>query len=289
MVSTLTARSTSSTEMVPIAEERRPAKGYTSGPHWHCALMFTRQVQSAHISKSSANSAEGGAAPSCEVKMAVCWPKCIFLSHSIGSWMLSYGAMGITGPNCSAVHNCISAVTGYRTVGAKSVRSQCAPPDPAFSTCAPFATASSVNCFRKSVPVHAIGVTLFFPKGRPTDRPPMAAQNFWLNVSAILRWAMMSLMAVHRWPLKDVLPARHSFTARSMSASGITMAKFFASRDNRFFKRCGCGCALTSASAAFEEPMKAKISTSPDSMQGGIVSRPRPETKFTTPAGKHSA
>ena len=26
-----------------------------------------------------------------------------------------------------------------------------------------------------------------------TPEPPMAAQNFWLNVSAILRWAMMSL------------------------------------------------------------------------------------------------
>mmetsp|Transcript_18819 Transcript_18819/g.33082 ORF Transcript_18819/g.33082 Transcript_18819/m.33082 type:complete len:120 (-) Transcript_18819:1461-1820(-) len=32
MVSTLTARRTSSTEMVPMAEDRRPAKGNTSGP-----------------------------------------------------------------------------------------------------------------------------------------------------------------------------------------------------------------------------------------------------------------
>lgn len=60
-VSTLTARRTSSTEIVPMAEDLRPAKGYMSGPRWHCAFRFTRQVLSAQRSKSWESSKLGAA------------------------------------------------------------------------------------------------------------------------------------------------------------------------------------------------------------------------------------
>merc|ERR1719437_412523 len=50
-VSTLTARRTSDTLMVPNAEDFRPAKGKLSGPRWHWALMFTLQVVRAQTSK----------------------------------------------------------------------------------------------------------------------------------------------------------------------------------------------------------------------------------------------
>merc|ERR1719401_1647852 len=78
MVSTLTARSTSVTLIVPMAEDRRPAKGKQSGPREHCTLTFTRLVERAQTSNNSTSSFVGLAAASSEVKMADCCPKCIF-------------------------------------------------------------------------------------------------------------------------------------------------------------------------------------------------------------------
>ena len=48
---------------------------------------------------------------------------------------------------------------------------------------------------------------------------------------------MMSLMAVQRWPLYEVAPSVHWAAARSRSASGSTMPRFFASS---CAKTCGC-------------------------------------------------
>lgn len=45
---------------------------------------------------------------------------------------------------------------------------------------------------------------------------------------------------------------------------------------------------LASITSTCEVPMKARTSILPDRMMGGIVSRPEPETTFTTPGGKHS-
>merc|ERR1719216_695407 len=55
-VSTLTARRTSDTLIVPSAEDFRPAKGKLSGPRWHCVLMFTLQVVRAQTSRIFASS-----------------------------------------------------------------------------------------------------------------------------------------------------------------------------------------------------------------------------------------
>mmetsp|Transcript_45306 Transcript_45306/g.38152 ORF Transcript_45306/g.38152 Transcript_45306/m.38152 type:complete len:209 (-) Transcript_45306:570-1196(-) len=125
--------------------------------------------------------------------------------------------------------------------------------------------------------------------GSPSLRLPTFAVNFCTNSSATSLCTIICLMAVHRWPLYDSAPRAHSATALSMSASLHTIATFFASSERQFLRRWGQGCAFTSASAAFEVPMKAKISTLPVAMMGGMVSRPAPEMKLTTPLGKHSA
>mmetsp|Transcript_40331 Transcript_40331/g.113062 ORF Transcript_40331/g.113062 Transcript_40331/m.113062 type:complete len:228 (+) Transcript_40331:396-1079(+) len=195
--------------------------------------------------------------------------------------------MATRGPNCSSWKARISLVTGYITEGNTSVRS--VSPPRSLITFAPLDLASSTSSARYLGVASGRGVMAFFPKGGPAGRVAIASEKRWQNSSATDSWSMISLIAVQRWPLNAVLPARHSFTATSRSASGSTMPRFLPSSDSRLRRRCGCGCSRMSESAALEEPMNASRSTFPVRMMGGMVSRPRPATKFTTPLGKHSA
>mmetsp|Transcript_116406 Transcript_116406/g.329251 ORF Transcript_116406/g.329251 Transcript_116406/m.329251 type:complete len:221 (-) Transcript_116406:569-1231(-) len=176
-------------------------------------------------------------------------------------------------------------VTGYNTDGKTSVRS--VSPPRWLMTLAPPAFASLMSSSKYlGLSGSGSGVIAFLPKGGPAVSVDTASQNCSQKLSATLLCTTISLMAVHLWPLKDVLPARHSFTATDTSASGMTMPRFLPSRERRLRKRCGRGCWRMRESAALDEPMKAKRSTLPDCMMGGMVSRPRPATKFTTPFGK---
>mmetsp|Transcript_123929 Transcript_123929/g.332784 ORF Transcript_123929/g.332784 Transcript_123929/m.332784 type:complete len:305 (-) Transcript_123929:414-1328(-) len=272
--------------MVPSAEDLRPANGKESGPRWHCVLMFTRQVASAHASRM-----RDSCCPPCAaelVKRATCWPKWASARCCRTSSMSEYLPMATSGPNCSSWKARISLVTGYITEGNTSVRS--VSPPRSLITFAPLDLASSTSSARyPGLSGSGSGVMAFLPKGGPAGSAAIAPEKRLQNSSATDSWSMISLMAVQRWPLNAVLPARHSFTATSRSASGSTMPRFLPSSDSRLRKRCGCGCSRMSESAALEEPMNANRSTLPERMIGGMVSRPRPATKFTTPFGKHSA
>mmetsp|Transcript_40333 Transcript_40333/g.113072 ORF Transcript_40333/g.113072 Transcript_40333/m.113072 type:complete len:229 (+) Transcript_40333:197-883(+) len=196
--------------------------------------------------------------------------------------------MATRGPNCSSWKARISLVTGYITEGNTSVRS--VSPPRSLITFAPLEVASSTSSARYlGFSGSGKGVMALWPKGGPAGRAAIASEKRLQKSSAMDSWSMINLMAVQRWPLNAVLPARHSFTATSRSASGSTMPRFLPSSDSRLRRRCGCGCSRMSESAALEEPMNASRSTFPVRMMGGMVSRPRPATKFTTPLGKHSA
>ena len=64
---------------------------------------------------------------------------------------------------------------------------------------------------------------------------------------------------------------------------------FLPSSCEKTLSRCGCGWSPMSASAAREPPMKPSMSTSPDFMIGGHVTRPEPETKLMAPGGRWRA
>ena len=88
--------------------------------------------------------------------------------------------------------------------------------------------------------------------------------------------------------MNDSAPARHSRTARSMSASGSTMAAFFASSPSTARRRCERGCCFFRWSATRLEPIRASTSTCPDASMRGTTSSPGAYTVLTTPGGKAS-
>mmetsp|Transcript_10924 Transcript_10924/g.17882 ORF Transcript_10924/g.17882 Transcript_10924/m.17882 type:complete len:215 (-) Transcript_10924:114-758(-) len=126
-------------------------------------------------------------------------------------------------------------------------------------------------------------------QGRPILSLSTASQNLGTKASTTDSCTSSIFKAVHLWPLKLREPKTHSDTATVRSASAHTMAGFLASRPRHTRRRLGLGWIFWSSTAAFEVPMKAKISTFPVSMIGGRVVRPAPWMMFTTPAGKHLA
>mmetsp|Transcript_17443 Transcript_17443/g.70091 ORF Transcript_17443/g.70091 Transcript_17443/m.70091 type:complete len:333 (-) Transcript_17443:523-1521(-) len=278
--STEKARSASVTDMVPIADERRPEKGRTSGPRWHWVLMLARPTMVARRSTRVA-----AAAASRRVKSATCWPDHEVLAAVTTSSKSSNAATGTTGPNCSSWKSRIAGVTGATTAGAKSAPAR-APPD-GLRTVAPFSRASSRSSTSQAgFEASGSGVIETASHGRPRGRRSTATASLSTNASKMLACATTSLIAVHRWPLYDSAPATSSRTVASRSASARTTPMFLPSSWLKTLSRCGCGCALTNASAPFEPPMKPSASTLPVPMMPGSVARPEPVTKLMTPFGK---
>mmetsp|Transcript_23283 Transcript_23283/g.64512 ORF Transcript_23283/g.64512 Transcript_23283/m.64512 type:complete len:346 (+) Transcript_23283:821-1858(+) len=106
MVSTENARKASVTDMVPIALERRPEKGKTSGPRLHWALRLMRPTTAESMSTKDA------AAPGSRVKIAACCPFQDARTAASTSEALQNLAMGTTGPNCSSPKTRIVGSTG---------------------------------------------------------------------------------------------------------------------------------------------------------------------------------
>ena len=71
-------------DMVPIADDRRPENGKTSGPRAHCMLTFTLPTIVDNASTS------GAAAAASRVKMAACWPFHDFFKTSMTDARSSY-------------------------------------------------------------------------------------------------------------------------------------------------------------------------------------------------------
>ena len=112
-VSTENCLSASLTLMVPMADDRRPEKGNTSGERLHCTLIFTRPTMVDSVSRSPAASVPSGDA----VKSAACCPFQDLRSADLTWSRWPYDATGITGPNCSSWKRRISGVTGYTMAG----------------------------------------------------------------------------------------------------------------------------------------------------------------------------
>ncbi len=94
--------------------------------------------------------------------------------------------------------------------------------------------------------------------------------------------------AVQRCPLYESVPAIHSFTAKSISASGKIIAGFFASKPNTNLNLFDLGCKFCNAFADELCPIKANTSTLPDFIIGDATALPLPYKTFTTPGGKLS-
>mmetsp|Transcript_27937 Transcript_27937/g.65224 ORF Transcript_27937/g.65224 Transcript_27937/m.65224 type:complete len:212 (-) Transcript_27937:741-1376(-) len=162
------------------------------------------------------------------------------------------------------------------------------PPSSALASDAPLLSASPMSASRSCGFFSSGSGVIDTPSshGSPTCSVAMRSRILRTNASATASCTMMSLIAVHRCPLYDSAPSAHCAAAVSRSASGRTMPRFLPSSCANTFRRCGCGCALISASAALEPPMNPSTSTSPVPMIGPIVARPEPETKLITPRGR---
>mmetsp|Transcript_25768 Transcript_25768/g.58584 ORF Transcript_25768/g.58584 Transcript_25768/m.58584 type:complete len:206 (+) Transcript_25768:251-868(+) len=106
-VSTENALSASVTDIVPIAEERRPEKGKESGPREHCELMLIRPTTVESVSTRAAVSFDAPV-----VKMAACCPFQELAKTSRTSSTSENVPTGMTGPNCSSWKRRILEVTG---------------------------------------------------------------------------------------------------------------------------------------------------------------------------------
>lgn len=85
-----------------------PEKGAVSGDRPHCALML---ILPNTVEKRSTSSADSVFVED-DVKMDTCWPYLPSREYLSTSSRESYGAMGITGPNCSSSYTRMSGVTG---------------------------------------------------------------------------------------------------------------------------------------------------------------------------------
>mmetsp|Transcript_50994 Transcript_50994/g.83545 ORF Transcript_50994/g.83545 Transcript_50994/m.83545 type:complete len:312 (+) Transcript_50994:189-1124(+) len=269
---------------VPLALLARPVKGKQSGDREHWVLILMRQTQCWRHDMTLTVSG----ASMFLVKTAACWPYGELFSHSMTSEASDQHAMGTTGPNCSSLQSRMVEVTGYTTAG--YMRYPLVLPPLEFRMRAPFALASSSSSCMYVVLLFSGRGVMLTPDchGSPACNCSTAAANFLQNCSAMLWCTNIILSAVQRWPLYDVEPVTHSFTAMSRSASGITIPAFLASRPRHTRSLCGDGWFLMRESAAREPPMNAKMSIIPDSMMGGSVARPLPVTKLTTPLGNVS-
>ena len=92
--------------------------------------------------------------------------------------------------------------------------------------------------------------------------------------------------AVQRWPLNERVPVIHSLTAKSKSASGNTIAGFFASKPRTIRSRFFFGWVFCNALAELLCPISAKTSIFPVSIIGEAKVRPLPNKILTTPFGK---
>mmetsp|Transcript_27937 Transcript_27937/g.65225 ORF Transcript_27937/g.65225 Transcript_27937/m.65225 type:complete len:205 (-) Transcript_27937:1422-2036(-) len=90
------ARSASVTDMVPIADERLPEKGTTSGERPHCALRLIRPTI---LDKASTS---GAAFTASAVNRAACWPFHDAFKAAFTCSTSEKRATGTTGPNCSS-------------------------------------------------------------------------------------------------------------------------------------------------------------------------------------------
>mmetsp|Transcript_26691 Transcript_26691/g.78599 ORF Transcript_26691/g.78599 Transcript_26691/m.78599 type:complete len:223 (+) Transcript_26691:177-845(+) len=141
-VSTEKARTASVMDIVPMAEDRRPAKGTLSGDRPHCMLRLMRPTWVASASMSGA-----AAFTSC-VKMAACWPFQLALTAACTSEMSEYRATGMTGPNCSSWKMRMAGVTPSRSAGIKRAPARLPPPLSALASLAPLASASPTSSSR---------------------------------------------------------------------------------------------------------------------------------------------
>mmetsp|Transcript_7856 Transcript_7856/g.19500 ORF Transcript_7856/g.19500 Transcript_7856/m.19500 type:complete len:208 (+) Transcript_7856:774-1397(+) len=205
----------------------------------------------------------------------------------------------------------MSGVTGYRTAGIISV--DWGPPmisPPLLLTIsAPFETASSMRRRIRSVRflfgsgVKWEYVVLQFSSplsphnchGRPVCMLSMRSAIILLNSAPCPFGMKKSFREVQRCPLKlnapktdwsTALDSSSAFSDPSRNRSGKKIPMFFASSCKNTFNRWGWGCCRRSVSAAPDPPMKARASTFPVSINTGIVSRPRPATKFIAPGGR---
>mmetsp|Transcript_11595 Transcript_11595/g.30187 ORF Transcript_11595/g.30187 Transcript_11595/m.30187 type:complete len:236 (-) Transcript_11595:597-1304(-) len=194
----------------------------------------------------------------------------------------------MTGPNCSSWKRRILGVTASTMAGVISAPASSPPPRSAFASRAPLPSASPMSSSRYfGLPGSGSGVIATLgSQGRPALSAPTLSTSLATNASAIESCTMISLIAVHRWPLYDVAPSVTCWTATSRSASGSTMPMFLPASCANTLRRWGSGCSFTTASIALVPPMKPSTSTRPERMIGGIVLRPEPLTKFTTPGGR---
>ena len=84
------------------------------------------------------------------------------------------------------------------------------------------------------------------------------------------------MIAVQRWPLKDSVPAMHSLTVSSMSASGRMIAAFLASSPSTARRRLVLGWAFFNWSATLLVPIRASTLTLPEPMMCGTTTLPWP-------------
>src|SRR5207248_1212452 len=88
----------------------------------------------------------------------------------------------------------------------------------------------------------------------------------------------LDVLERQRWPLKDRVPSRHSFTASSTSASGRMIAAFLASSPSTARSRWAFGCCFFRWSATLLDPIKVSTLIFPEFNMYGTTSEPRPYT-----------
>ena len=95
----------------------------------------------------------------------------------------------------------------------------------------------------------------------------------------------MRLVEVHRWPLVAKAPQAAASTARSRSASGMTMRAFLdpSSSEQRLPRRAQVSATLRPTSS---DPVNETAATSGCWTRAAPASSPKPWTRFSTPGGR---